>query len=88
MKYFILDTGLLLGFCRKAPFALKAREQYQLGDTGTTSPLLRGSRTPPRRAAMRWTDASGRSTRVWRTTARWRHRCGLRLRQSLDNQIP
>ena len=40
MKYVILDTGLLLGFCRKAPFALKAREEYQLGDPGITSPLL------------------------------------------------
>lgn len=35
MQYFILDTGLLLGFCRESPFALKAREEYQLGDPQT-----------------------------------------------------
>ena len=45
MKYVILDTGLLLGFCRKAPFALKAREEYQLGDpliTVVTSIVCKG----------------------------------------------
>ena len=31
MSSFLLDTGLLLGFCRKAPYALNAREQYRLG---------------------------------------------------------
>lgn len=45
MKYFILDTGLLLGFCRKSPFALKAHEEYHLGDpqiTVVTSIVCKG----------------------------------------------
>ena len=45
MSSFLLDTGLLLGFCRKAPYALNAREQYRLGDQATmvfTSVVCKG----------------------------------------------
>ncbi len=35
MKRFLLDTGMLLGFVREAPWALWARSKFSLGDQET-----------------------------------------------------
>ena len=45
MTRFLLDTGLLLGFTRKAPWAIQARAEFNLGDRQTmvfTSIICRG----------------------------------------------
>ena len=45
MKRYLLDTGLLLGFTRKAPWAMAARETLDLGDPETmvfTSVICQG----------------------------------------------
>lgn len=45
MKRYLLDTGLLLGFTREAPWALKARELLNLDDPETmvfTSVICKG----------------------------------------------
>ena len=45
MKRFLLDTGMLLGFVRGAPWALWARSNFSLGDQTTmvfTSIICRG----------------------------------------------
>ena len=45
MSRFLLDTNILLGFIREAPWALRAREDYNLGDRETlvfTSAICRG----------------------------------------------
>jgi len=45
MQRYLLDTGLLLGFTRRAPWAIKARERLDLGDTETmvfTSVICQG----------------------------------------------
>ena len=34
-KRFLLDTGMLLGFVRKAPWALRVRTEFNLGNTET-----------------------------------------------------
>ena len=36
MSHFLLDTGLLLGFCRSAPWALQARTVHGLGEPDAT----------------------------------------------------
>ena len=38
MKRFLLDTNLLLGFIRKAPWAMQARAEFNLGERKTYSP--------------------------------------------------
>lgn len=45
MSRFLLDTNMLLGFVREAPWAIKARADYSLGDSETmvfTSVICRG----------------------------------------------
>ena len=45
MKRYLLDTGLLLGFARRAPWAINARETLDLGDPETmvfTSVICQG----------------------------------------------
>ena len=45
MSRFLLDTNILLGFIREAPWALRAREDYNLGDRETlvfTSVICQG----------------------------------------------
>ena len=45
MRYFLLDTGVLLGLARKAPWARQAWEQLPLNDQETaavTSVICRG----------------------------------------------
>jgi len=45
MMRYLLDTGLLLGFTRKAPWALKVREAHDLGNAENmvfTSVICRG----------------------------------------------
>ncbi len=45
MSRFILDTNMLLGFVREAPWAIKIRADYRLGDSETmvfTSVICRG----------------------------------------------
>lgn len=45
MKRYLLDTGLLLGFARRAPWAINARETLDLGDPDTmvfTSVICQG----------------------------------------------
>lgn len=45
MTRFLLDTNLLLGFTRNAPWAIQAREEFNLGDRHTmvfTSIICRG----------------------------------------------
>ena len=45
MTRFLLDTNLLLGFTRKAPWAIRARAEYNLGNRETmvfTSVICRG----------------------------------------------
>ena len=42
---FLLDTGMLLGFIREAPWALRVRTQYDLGNEETmvfTSVICQG----------------------------------------------
>ena len=44
-KRFLLDTGMLLGFVRNAPWALRVRTEFDLGDTETmvfTSVICQG----------------------------------------------
>ena len=44
-KRFLLDTGMLLGFVREAPWALQVREKFDLGDEETmvfTSVICQG----------------------------------------------
>ncbi len=45
MTRFLLDTNLLLGFTREAPWAIRARAEFNLGDRETmvfTSVICRG----------------------------------------------
>ena len=45
MTHFLLDTNLLLGFTRKAPWAIRARAEFNLGDPETmvfTSVICQG----------------------------------------------
>ena len=45
MTRFLLDTNMLLGFTREAPWAIRAREEFNLGDRETmvfTSIICRG----------------------------------------------